>query len=338
MEWATVPVSRESLYYREVKESHTKLSPLLEHKSVYLGTLVPYESASQCIDTILEVQVSDSTIYRLTDRKGREAIEHIDLDQDWKKEGDCFSDPEDRLYCQMDGAMIQVREEGWKEVKLGRTFKASAILDKGQSQRITESIYAAKLGNKEGFVEHISKVLPKGIDQNNELVFTTDGAVWIRQMIEENYPEAVSILDIFHLLEHAGKYIDVNYKKENKAAKMKQWKELLLNEGGQTLIREVQKSRTKSKKAMKEKKNLLNYLEANVCRVNYPQYLKENYYIGSGAIESAHRHVIQSRMKRAGQLWSRTGAEKMIALRVIFKNEMFNSLFNFAQNSLKNVA
>jgi len=45
--------------------------------------------------------------------------------------------------------------------------------------------------------------------------------------------------------------------------------------------------------------------------------------IGSGAIESAHRTVIQKRMKLSGQRWSITGAENMLRLRVISMNKQW---------------
>ena len=37
--------------------------------------------------------------------------------------------------------------------------------------------------------------------------------------------------------------------------------------------------------------------------------------IGSGAIESAHRTVIQKRMKRSAQRWTKKKAQNMLALR-----------------------
>jgi len=42
--------------------------------------------------------------------------------------------------------------------------------------------------------------------------------------------------------------------------------------------------------------------------------------IGSGEIESRHRHVIQARLKRAGAWWKEENAEKMLALRVARAN------------------
>lgn len=44
--------------------------------------------------------------------------------------------------------------------------------------------------------------------------------------------------------------------------------------------------------------------------MNYPEFLNRNLLIGSVAIESAHRTVIQRRIKLSGQRWSQDGAKK----------------------------
>lgn len=44
--------------------------------------------------------------------------------------------------------------------------------------------------------------------------------------------------------------------------------------------------------------------------MRYYHYLEKGYYIGSGAIESAHRTVVARRLKLAGQRWTDPGAEK----------------------------
>jgi hypothetical protein len=46
--------------------------------------------------------------------------------------------------------------------------------------------------------------------------------------------------------------------------------------------------------------------------------------IGSGEIESAHRHVIQQRLKLAGG-WKETNADTMPALRTARANNLWNS-------------
>jgi hypothetical protein len=64
--------------------------------------------------------------------------------------------------------------------------------------------------------------------------------------------------------------------------------------------------------------------------MRYKQYRKTGCgIIGSGAIEAAHRTVIQKRMKLAGQRWSITGAKNMLRLRVISMNKQWGKVIDF---------
>jgi len=54
--------------------------------------------------------------------------------------------------------------------------------------------------------------------------------------------------------------------------------------------------------------------------MQYDQYLRAGYPIGSGVIEGACRHVIKDRMERAGMLWTLDGASALLRLRVVHTN------------------
>ena len=74
----------------------------------------------------------------------------------------------------------------------------------------------------------------------------------------------------------------------------------------------------------KERYNyVLNYFENNVYRMKYDQYRKRGLMIASGPIESAHRTVLQVRMKRSGQHWSENGCDKMVKLRIAYRSNKF---------------
>ena len=47
----------------------------------------------------------------------------------------------------------------------------------------------------------------------------------------------------------------------------------------------------------------------------YPAFKAQGFPIGSGAVESAARHVIQLRMKRPGIRWSDAGGRAIASLR-----------------------
>jgi len=60
--------------------------------------------------------------------------------------------------------------------------------------------------------------------------------------------------------------------------------------------------------------------------------------IGSGAIESAHRTVVQKRMKQSGQRWSYEGAQNMLNLRVIRMNRQWGKITKMVKTNFKRAA
>lgn len=70
--------------------------------------------------------------------------------------------------------------------------------------------------------------------------------------------------------------------------------------------------------------------------MKYHEYVKIGCgIIGSGAIESAHRTVVQKRMKQSGQRWSWQGAQHMLNLRVVRKNNDWNKIIELAKAHFK---
>ena len=61
--------------------------------------------------------------------------------------------------------------------------------------------------------------------------------------------------------------------------------------------------------------NLRTYIENNRMRVDYPAYRAIGYFVGSGAIESANKTIVQQRLKRAGMRWGVCGAQALLTLR-----------------------
>ncbi len=70
--------------------------------------------------------------------------------------------------------------------------------------------------------------------------------------------------------------------------------------------------------------------------MDYQKYLHTGCgIIGSGAIESAHRTVIQKRMKLSRQRWSKKGAQNMLNLRVINKNQQWSKIVEISKYGFK---
>jgi hypothetical protein len=67
-------------------------------------------------------------------------------------------------------------------------------------------------------------------------------------------------------------------------------------------------------------RKLCNFLEKNLPRMRYDQYLAAGYPIATGVIEGACRHVVKDRMERAGMRWTVAGAQAMLDLRTTYLN------------------
>jgi len=87
----------------------------------------------------------------------------------------------------------------------------------------------------------------------------------------------------------------------------------------------------------KAAQSLISYYQINSHRMDYKKCQQIGCgVIGSGAIESAHRNVVQKRMKQSGQRWSSTGAQNMLNLRVSYMNEKWSNVIDLVKTNFRN--
>lgn len=63
----------------------------------------------------------------------------------------------------------------------------------------------------------------------------------------------------------------------------------------------------------------------------YKTFTNKGYLIGSGAIESAHRNVIQIRMKRSGQRWTIKGGQQILNIRTAKLSNKWKKVTNLVR-------
>ena len=273
---------------------------------------------------MLGLEVSPVQIYRLTHHYGQ-AIE-ADLNDKVAASAAVKKEPVTEhtvVYSMVDGAMI-LTDNGYRENKLGRIFSNNSLKDsvaEGRGGYIESSLYTTHLGTSDDFITKIKGHMDAYKSLGKNLVFISDGAVWLKQMIEQNYPQATMVLDFYHAMEYIGTIAVAAFGKGNKTSKwIECQRDLLLDSQVDTVIENV--------KCLKVEANLrrltYNYLDSNRERMDYNTYRKRNLLIGSGAIESAHRTVVQKRCKRSGQRWSQIGAQRVLNLRVCWMSNRWN--------------
>ena len=236
----------------------------------------------------------------------------------------------DVVYAELDGAMVLTREDKWQEVKTGRIFRQSDITALSPTRlELKSSLYASHLGSYAAFLEKFEPMVDVFDPLGNRLVFITDGATWIRNWTYDNYPNATHILDYYHACEHLATWLGLVIKDETiRQALLQEWKGLLLDKGVNPIIKKVSDYEVSTKQGKIERQKLLNYLNTNAYRMQYHLYRARGLQIGSGAIESAQRTVLQKRLKRSGQRWSETGVQNMLNLRVAHLSNHWTKIVN----------
>jgi len=306
-----------------------RISPYLQTKICYVGQKEIFAEGSDSLEELGGISVTAKQIERVSHYWGEE-IGQIEEQAALNE----LQRPKGLHYVMVDGAMILSREDGWKETKLGRIFPATAMYSLGNEENsrswIRRSNYTSHIGNCHDFFDKFS---PK-VDLLTNFICIGDGAKWIWEWCADNYPTAPRILDYWHAAERMWKFVKLLYSSKKKQEEWMNKQEALLWEDDiEQVILNIEQLSIRKLKAKEEQQKLQTYLTNNKDKMKYKTYKENGWLIGSGAIESAHRTVIQKRLKLSGQRWTIVGAQQILNLRVVHKNDNWQSLINTIANA-----
>jgi hypothetical protein len=302
-----------------------------------------YEDAENGLKKYTDIIINDDTIRYVANTIGSIVfnIDHQNSIESYNKllSGN-FEFPikkkSDILYLEVDGAMVHSREKDengtkWRENKLGLAFSSDNIRYwKSKSGKIKHNIYKREyrtfLGDVDTFKKHfIALALRNGYGKYKETVLISDGATWIRNMKNDFFPDAQQILDYFHLCENVNKYAKIIFK-DNESL-FKPWAKRICEQLKESKFRDVL-SELKSMDKRKFKCNsfdLYKYILHNIKNIDYAFYESKGYFIGSGAIESGNKIVMQRRLKQPGMRWNIKTAQYILTLMSKSKSYLWES-------------
>jgi len=290
-----------------------------------------FEDAQDLFKTTMGINISAKQIQRISESYGRDM--ETKMQESIKAEAGLKKNKSDEVtYIMPDGSMLFTREEGWKEIKVGRIFHADDVI-KIQENRshITDSLYVCHIGEHKGFFEKMEH----HAERYRKKICVADGAKWIWNWATDTYPKMIQILDFFHAMEKLGTYAGLQY--EDDLQQKNKWierqKEFLLSDKVLQVIKNVTRQVPKNQNALKAKEELLSYYKNNKERMMYGTYKEQGYIIGSGAIESAHRNVVQQRMKLSGQRWSMNGAQYIVNIRACKKSNQWSEIVDLIKEA-----
>lgn len=245
------------------------------------------------------------------------------------------------LYIQADGASVNTRiedEDGstWRENKLGIFFSESDMYKrKDKSNIINHKEYVSYIGNVDTFrILVFAKAVELKYWEYETIIFISDGATWLRNMITELFPEAIQILDKYHLIENIYNYGKFIFNEDMKKAEKLKDKIIgyCYSREYNLIVKELNKY--KDITIPNNVCNLPIYLENNKNKIDYSTYEHNGWFVGSGAIESSNKTVVQLRLKQAGMRWSVEGANYMITLRCMCESNHWNEIEKIVANEI----
>ena len=172
--------------------------------------------------------------------------------------------------------------------------------------------------------------LEQGAKKAKEVIILGDGASWINKFKEDYFPNAVQILDWYHAVEHLWNTAHILFG-ENNTKRSEEWvsplKTLLWDGNIDAVIDRITKDVLSRKKKQTPLLELRSYYLNNKNHMKYDEFRSKGYNIGSGAIESAHKYIVASRLKQAGMRWSIRNSNALIWLRCLYFEDQWDSFW-----------
>ena len=247
------------------------------------------------------------------------------------------------LYIQMDGGRLNTTTDGWREPKVATMYWADDVVEVSKDRReVLKKEYIATLGDADVLAKRLWEVACRWQWWTaRQVVVLGDGAEWIWNRAKELFPEAVQILDLYHVEEHIWEVARQLYggrgpqkdkgarnviKLSAKDIKTGHWARARIEElkhgDVDAIISNLHRRRPRRAEAKQAVDDLVGYLDGNRSRMDYPTYVDRGLIVGSGSIESGVKNVVNQRMKGCGMRWAVDRADHMLHLRAAFLSDV----------------
>jgi hypothetical protein len=279
--------------------------------------------------TIGGISLPTTTIWEAFQRHGQRLVEHVEHQQiqvspERTKWHHRRFNPSSCKSVSMDGGMVYICGEGWKEMKVGVVSDVvEDWTDEERTIQLQNLDYTAVIGTAETFKDALWALsVQHEVTYAGTVAVIADGAHWIWRLTDELYPESKQIVDWYHAKQHLAEAAHACHPDAD--ADAQQW----LNRMSTPLFRgEAWKIiEHLHERGLPENAR---YFQTHQHRMHYQSFKAAGLPIGSGAVESGIKQF-KHRLTGPGMRWSRTGAERMSVIRGAIMADSFDTLWNQA--------
>jgi hypothetical protein len=299
----------------------------LSYQVVWLSGLVPFAQVQHILVEVGQITVSKTTLWEQTQEHGDRLQQVVKAEQKqvsvertrWLHQR---YDPFLTRCVSMDGGMVCILGEGWKELKVGLVSGVEPDQTAHQpTVRLKDMAYGAVIGDVDAFEPMLwALAVQHDVPYAGRLVVVSDGASWIWRLVADLFPVCTQIVDYYHAKQQLAKAAHAIYPDDETAAQAWFRKRSAYLFQGEIfkIIAELQRQQQPA-----------TYFVNHQRRMQYQQFRAEGYPIGSGAVESAIKQFKQ-RLTGPGMRWSRPGAGRMVTIRSAVLSGTFQDLWQRA--------
>jgi hypothetical protein len=290
-----------------------------------LGAETPFDKISERLFEHHGIYVPTSSARNITQKHAQKIFEQQQIQRNGSSQiaVEC-------VIAMADGAfipLVDVQEGADKSKDLRKTRStrwAEAKLTLAYKKGSATPIFEATMGDVDDAGKKIKQCISRvGFDEKTQVHFLGDGAPWIAEQVDKQFgSQANYLIDFFHLSQYLNDAAQCCYPintiewfhEQQKNVKNNQLESLL-----KSLLNHIEANQCELKTNCLAEK-CYNYMIKRIDKFNYKDAIDSNLPIGSGEIESAHKYVVQKRLKLPGAWWKLKNAIGMIALRVMRAN------------------
>jgi hypothetical protein len=296
---------------------------------------VPFAEAQEWLERLTGLHVAKETVRQQTVQQGTRLEQAQQAASRAVERARASPLPVDaapgQLLVETDGVMVLYRETGWHEVKIG-------LVAGWQDGELTAPSYVAAREGAAAFGDRLLAEAARrgalevvrwaggrtgaGLAILRDVLVLGDGARWIWTLAVEHFSERRELVDFYHASEHLWSVARTLYGEGTPQAQA--WGTARCHELRHQGVAPVRAALRQARAATPEGRRLLRrergYFRTNAARMDYPRAKAAGLPIGSGAVESLARHLVQLRLKRPGARWSPAGAQALLTLRAHLKS------------------
>lgn len=300
-----------------------------------------FTPAAEQVQEALGVEVSDETARRLAERIGaaaeaqtQAAIARAQQGRPvWAEDEVQRAEETTILAVEVDGVLVH-QEAGWHEMKVATVAPLGPGLRTDPEHKRTHlawgpASYGAGAEEAEEFwwrayVEAVRRGL--GTPAVRTVVVLADGARWIwdraRAFLGLPSVEVVEIVDIYHAYGYLWAVGNALHGAGNlrAAAWVEPLKDQLYEQGPAPVLAALAALTPTTEEAVQAIEDARTYFTRNAPRMDYPRFVARQFPIGSGAVESSCKCLVEARLKQAGMRWGIPGSQAIASLRALHRS------------------